>query len=41
MPRRIDLLIASQLSQLPEGQLKQQLIALIFTLVGKTPVGVA
>jgi transcriptional regulator with XRE-family HTH domain len=32
MPRRIDLLIASKLSQLPEGQLKQRLIALIFTL---------
>src|ERR1700686_1803261 len=31
MPRRIDLLIASKLSQLPEGQLRQRLIALIFT----------
>jgi transcriptional regulator with XRE-family HTH domain len=35
-PRRIDLLIASKLSQLPEGQLKQRLIALIFTLAKKT-----
>src|ERR1700681_1887306 len=32
VPRRIDLLIASKLSQLPEGQLKHQLTALIFTL---------
>jgi transcriptional regulator with XRE-family HTH domain len=37
MPRRIDLLIASKLSQLPEGQLKRQLTALIFALAGKTP----
>ena len=37
MPRRIDLLIASKLSQLPEGALKRQLTALIFTLPGKTP----
>ena len=36
MPRRIDLLIASKLSQLPEGQLKHQLTALIFTLAKKT-----
>jgi transcriptional regulator with XRE-family HTH domain len=37
MPRRIDLLIANKLSQLPEGQLKRQFNALIFTLAGKTP----
>lgn len=37
MPRRIDLLIASKLAQLPEGHLKQQLIALIFALANKTP----
>ena len=36
VPRRIDLLTASKLSQLPEGQLKQRLIALIFTLAKKT-----
>jgi transcriptional regulator with XRE-family HTH domain len=36
MPRRIDLLIASKLSQFPEGELKQRLIALIFTLAKKT-----
>src|SRR3982074_2922493 len=35
MPRRVDLLIANKLSQLPEGQLKRQLIALIFTLANK------
>src|SRR6202163_4796700 len=35
-PRRVDLLIANKLSQLPEGQLKQRLIALIFTLAKKT-----
>ena len=40
VPRRIDLLIASKLSQLPEGQLKQRLIALIFALAKKpVPVG--
>jgi transcriptional regulator with XRE-family HTH domain len=37
MPRRIDLLIASKLSQLPQGQLKQRLLDLIFTLTKKTP----
>jgi transcriptional regulator with XRE-family HTH domain len=37
MPRRVDLLIANKLSQLPEGELKRQLTALIFTLAGKTP----
>jgi transcriptional regulator with XRE-family HTH domain len=41
VPRRIDLLIAHKLSQLPEGRLKRQLIALIFTLADKPPpVGV-
>jgi len=35
VPRRIDLLIASKLSQLPEGALKRQLTALIFTLAKK------
>jgi transcriptional regulator with XRE-family HTH domain len=37
MPRRVDLLIANKLSQLPEGALKRQLTALIFTLAKKTP----
>ena len=37
VPRRIDLLIASKLSQLPEGQLKQRLTDLIFALAKKTP----
>src|ERR1700676_2008412 len=37
VPRRIDLLVAHKLSQLPAGQLKGQLIALIFALAGKTP----
>jgi transcriptional regulator with XRE-family HTH domain len=36
VPRRIDLLIASKLSQLPEGQVKRQVTALIFTLAQKT-----
>jgi transcriptional regulator with XRE-family HTH domain len=39
VPRRIDLLIAHKLSQLPEGPLKRQLIALIFTLADKPPPG--
>jgi transcriptional regulator with XRE-family HTH domain len=37
VPRRIDLLVAHKLSQLPAGHLKGQLIALIFALAGKTP----
>src|ERR1022692_78705 len=36
-PPRTDLLIVKKLSQLPEEQLKQQLIALIFTLAKKVP----
>jgi transcriptional regulator with XRE-family HTH domain len=37
VPRRIDLLVAHKLSQLPAGQLKGQLIALIFALAKRTP----
>ena len=37
VPRRIDLLIASKLSQLPDGQTKRQLVELVFTLAKKTP----
>jgi len=37
VPRRIDLLIAHKLSQLPEGRLKRQLIALIFAVADKPP----
>jgi transcriptional regulator with XRE-family HTH domain len=36
-PRRVDLLIAQKLSELPEGELKRQLIALIFALINKQP----
>jgi transcriptional regulator with XRE-family HTH domain len=39
MPRRIDLLVAQKLSELPEGRLKEHLTALIFTLA-KKPVPV-
>jgi transcriptional regulator with XRE-family HTH domain len=41
MPRRVDLLIAQKLSELPEGQLKQQLTALIFALAKKEPAASA
>ena len=37
VPRRVDLLIVHELSLLPEGQLKRQLIALIFTLADRPP----
>jgi transcriptional regulator with XRE-family HTH domain len=37
MPRRIDLLVAQKLSELPEGQVKGQISALIFTLANQTP----
>ena len=37
LPRRIDLLIAQKLSELPEGELKGQLTALIFALAKRTP----
>jgi len=36
-PRRVDLLIATNLSHLPDGQTKRQLTALIFTLAKKVP----
>jgi transcriptional regulator with XRE-family HTH domain len=36
VPRRIDLLVAHKLAQLPAGHLKGQLIALIFALAKKT-----
>jgi transcriptional regulator with XRE-family HTH domain len=36
VPRRIDLLIAHKLSQLPDGQMKRQLVELVFTLAKKT-----
>jgi len=36
-PRRIDLLIVHRLSQLPAGQLKQQLVGLIFAIINKPP----
>ena len=35
MPRRTDLLIAQNLSQLPEGPLKEHLTALVFALAEK------
>jgi transcriptional regulator with XRE-family HTH domain len=37
VPRRIDLLIAHKLSQLPEGRLKRQLVGLIFALANMPP----
>ena len=37
VPRRVDLLIVHELSLLPEGRLKRQLIALIFTLADRPP----
>jgi transcriptional regulator with XRE-family HTH domain len=37
VPRRIDLLVAHKLSQLPAGQLKGQLTELIFALINKPP----
>ena len=37
LPQRVDLLISHALAELPEGALKEQITALIFTLAGKPP----